>query len=193
MPQFDDIPEVVPGTTLQPINTYKNVFWRAFVPATAGSDGVIRSLPGTGGVAGSIPNVETGVIPHSSPRCADFSVLSRTQQGKPSITTVYAGSSPNKRITLFSFWWGAVLKTQEAAASAPQNAQLTVTGYDANDNAVAVDRFDYDVTGVRQQMVFAKVNSDFTNLKHVDFFLDGIAAATLIAALIDDVDFSVTQ
>ncbi|MCJ1266010.1 hypothetical protein MMC22_005892 [Lobaria immixta] len=151
---FDDIPEVVPGTTLQPINTYKNVFWRAFVLATAGSDGVIRSLPGTGGVA---------------------------------------GSSPNKRITLFSFWWGAALKTQEAVASVPQNAQLTVTGYDAGDNAVAVDRFDYDVTGVSQQMVFAKVNTTFTNLKHVDFFLDRIAAATLIAALIDDVDFSVTQ
>lgn len=49
------------------------------------------------------------------------------------------------------------------------------------------------VTGASQQMVFAKVNPTFTDLEHVDFFLDGIAAATLIAALIDDVDFSVTQ
>ncbi|MCJ1264914.1 hypothetical protein MMC22_004789 [Lobaria immixta] len=189
---FEDITIVDPTLSIQPINEYKEAFFNSFVLVNTDSKGLIQALPVVGGAAGSLTNVGLGVTPHSPPRCAAFSVVTRTEQGTPSLTTVYAGSSANKRITLFSFWWGAILRTQEAIASLPQNAQLTVTGLDANEKPVAVDRFDYDVTGAKQQMVFAKLNSTFTNLKHVDFFIDGIAAGIAISTLFDDFDFSVT-
>ncbi|MCJ1269139.1 hypothetical protein MMC22_009028 [Lobaria immixta] len=190
---FENIPVVDPALSTQLINVYNEVFFQSFVLVTAGASGVVSSLPVVGGVAGSVPPVGTGVIPHSRPRCAAFSVVTRTEQGTASLTTVYAGSSSTKRITLYSFWWGAALRTQEAVASLPQNAQLTVVGYDANDEAKVVKTFDYDVTGASQQMVFANVGPDFKDLKHVDFSIDAIGAAIFISTLLDDIDFSVTK
>lgn len=162
-----------------------------------GSNGLIQTIPGVreapGGATGSLPNVQTGVAPHSPVRCVAFSTVTRLDEGTLSLTTIYSGSSPTKRITLFSFWWGVVLRSQEPVASVPINALLTVTGFDVNDKAVAVDRFAFKVTGLSQQMVFAKANPDFKNLTYVDFSIDGIGAEILFSTLVDDLSFSVTQ
>ncbi|MCJ1265904.1 hypothetical protein MMC22_005786 [Lobaria immixta] len=191
---FNDIPVVDPALATQAINEYDEVFFRSFVLASAAVIGAVSSVPGVGGVAGSVPvNVGTGVTPHSPPRYAAFSVVTRTEQGTVSLTTVYADSPPTKRITLYPFWWSAVLRLQQDAATVPQNAQLTVTGFDANEKLVASAKFDYDFTGLNQQLVFAEVGDDFKDLKHVDFNVDAIFAGILISTQIDDVDFSVTK
>ena len=75
----------------------------------------------------------------------------------------------------------------------PQNAQLTVTGFNDEEKAVAVAKFDYDFKGLNQQMVLAEVGDDFKDLRHVDFSVDAIFAGILISTQIDDVDFSVTK
>lgn len=191
---FNDIPVLDPTLATQAINEYDEVLFQAFVLASAGVNGAVSSVPGVGGVAGSVPvNVGTGITPHSPPRYAAFSVVTRTEQGTVSMTTVYAGSPSTKRITLYSFWWGAVLRLQQGAATMPQNAQLTVTGFNDEEKAVAVAKFDYDFKGLNQQMVLAEVGDDFKDLRHVDFSVDAIFAGILISTQIDDVDFSVTK
>lgn len=196
MSQFEDIPVKDPVASLQFINIYKDLFFQAFTLVNAGTNGVISGLPlvggSTGGVTGTVPNIVTGVKPHSPYRAGGFSDVTQDAQGTASLTTIYEGSSPTKQFSLISFWWGVVVATQESVASVPQNAQLTVTGYDANDNSVS-QTFDYDLSSAIQQMRFAQLKAGFTNLKYAKFALETLASGDAAATLLDDIKTTVTQ
>ena len=142
----------------------------------------------------SPPNSITapGVIPHSPPKCAGFPFVGQTEDGMVSMTTIYDGSPPNKLITLHSFWWGAELRTQQTVVTVPQNAQLIVIGYNQANEAVAVRNYDYDFTGLSQQMVFADADSSFQLVSYVEFAVQSVAAGLVVAILLDSLNYTVT-
>ena len=107
--------------------------------------------------------------------------LSRVFDGPPRISsspcTLFGGArscEPSKR------WW-----------TVPQNAQLIVIGYNQA-NEVAVRNYDYDFTGLSQQMVFADADSSFQLVSYVEFAVQSVAAGLVVAILLDSLNYTVT-
>lgn len=163
---FDDISDTVNGVTsaLNFVNVYKSLYYQAF--NLVGTDNL--------GISGVVPNSLPNVSPYL-PRYffrVRFEVLTHSQyaafgdqsalvQGQPMITANYEGSTI-KFFHLKSFYYGCNVITEESAAGVPASCDITITGYDINNNVVAGPQtFDYVATGLLQQMSPAIVNSDF--------------------------------
>jgi hypothetical protein len=126
----------------------------------------------------------TGVQAHSGSNVAAWSIDSQIIGGVASMLADYADSH-TITFDLHSFWYGCAGPTLQGAVGLPTTCTITVRGYNVEGSIVGIQTFNYNPTGLEQQMVQGILSAKFTGLKTVKF-----STSAILVGLLDSVEYT---
>lgn len=90
-----------------------------------------------------------------------------------------------------SFYFGCVVSTQETLASLPLSCSIDIKGY-RNGKQVASQnaRFQKPLLQLTADMTKVELNNDFCNVDRVTFDTNGLIESVLLAALMDNFEYT---